>query len=278
MKCKDELCLTPIPCKLPPPKNTQIQVRCFTCTKFDVCKIKEDYLKTALLISKVLGAPAENFDLHWIPNFYGTDIYKPLKYFPAYIKVDDTVRTFCCSFLGARFTDINTISFVYGTDDIMIQFKTIFTEDGWQFFMGEEVATNAPYYIASEDTKRINDGLLKFQEDLRNSKPPLDSDIIDTTAFSARLECDFYEPIKNLSYCDGMRRIAEKYPHGVPIGHHRFYHIATYHVEPYEVPLYHYYNGTTAYMPMPYPVPVPPKCEKKQHCKTHRRDDNGKVQ
>lgn len=274
---KQELCLTPIPCKLPPPKNTQIQVRCFTCKKFDVCRIKEDYLKTAMLISEVLGSPAKNFNLNWIPNFYGIDIYEPLNYFPFYVRITDSIKNITCKFLGARFTDDNNISFVYGNDYLVIQFKTICVENNWRFFMGEEVNTRQPFYILAENIQEIEKGLIKFQKDLQNAKPPAHSDIIETTAFSARLECDYYDPIKNLSYCDGMKHIAEKYPKGVPLGCNRYYHIATYHVEPHEVPMYHPYNGTTAYMPLPYPVMIPPKCKKKCE-KPHRRDDNGKLQ
>jgi hypothetical protein len=33
-----------------PPRHTQIHPRCFTCKKFPVCRIREDYLKTAELM------------------------------------------------------------------------------------------------------------------------------------------------------------------------------------------------------------------------------------
>lgn len=276
---KKELCLTPIPCKLPPPKNTQIQVRCFTCKKFDVCRIKEDYLKTAMLISDVLGCPAENYELNWIPNFNGTDVQEPLNYFPAKIKITDGTNVITCDFLGARYMDCDNVSFVYYNNDIVALFKVIYdTEtEKWQFFMGQNVCNGLPYYIMEEDTATIEQGLIQLRIDLLNPKPTCTCDIIDTTAFSARLECDHYDPIKELSYCEGMRQIAERYPKGVPLGCGKYYHIATFHIEPYEVPCYHPFNGVTAYMPMPYPVMIPSKCNKKCE-RTHRRDDNGKLQ
>jgi hypothetical protein len=33
-----------------PPKHTQIEPKCVTCSKMPVCRIREDYLKTANLI------------------------------------------------------------------------------------------------------------------------------------------------------------------------------------------------------------------------------------
>jgi hypothetical protein len=44
-----EMFLTPIHIPEPPP-HTQIHPRCFTCKKFPVCNLREDYLKTAFLI------------------------------------------------------------------------------------------------------------------------------------------------------------------------------------------------------------------------------------
>ena len=41
-----EYFLTPIEIK-EPPRHTQIHPRCYTCKKFPVCNLREDYLKTA---------------------------------------------------------------------------------------------------------------------------------------------------------------------------------------------------------------------------------------
>lgn len=46
------------PIDLPvPPLHTQVKVPCATCTKFPVCNLREDCLKTAYLIQEILGDP-----------------------------------------------------------------------------------------------------------------------------------------------------------------------------------------------------------------------------
>lgn len=61
--------------------------------------------------------------------------------------------------------------------------------------------------------------------------------IINTTHFSSTLECDMYEWNKK-TFEDAVEELNRKYPNGYPIEDDgkTFYHIATFHVEPAEVP------------------------------------------
>lgn len=40
-----------------PPEHTQIKPRCFDCANWEICRIKDDYLKTVTLIQNILGDP-----------------------------------------------------------------------------------------------------------------------------------------------------------------------------------------------------------------------------
>ena len=48
-----------------------------------------------------------------------------------------------------------------------------------------------------------------------------------------------------------------------------YYYLATYHIEPKKTPCYHPNNGKVGFMPMPYPVFIPPK----KCCKPPTRDE-----
>lgn len=58
----NEYLLSLIP-DMPPPRHTHIKPRCFTCKKFPVCCLREDYLKTVKLMENVLGNPCQSFEL-----------------------------------------------------------------------------------------------------------------------------------------------------------------------------------------------------------------------
>ena len=106
--------LTPIEPDLPPPKHTQLLPRCFVCKHFPVCNIREDYLKTAQLIEKVLGAPCESYELYPtpipVPEFIGTIIEDVEAYFPTTVLSTKDKEG---SFYVAKYTDSKNIQFMY---------------------------------------------------------------------------------------------------------------------------------------------------------------------
>lgn len=77
-----------------PPKHTQLTPRCFTCSHFQMCSYKRDYLKTITLVQKALGAPQEDFELRTdvympLPSFDGSVIEEGNKYFPETISFEN---------------------------------------------------------------------------------------------------------------------------------------------------------------------------------------------
>ncbi|MGM9858070.1 MAG: hypothetical protein ACI311_02320 [Bacilli bacterium] len=114
--------------------------------------------------------------------------------------------------------------------------------------------------ISDKDKELINKALLEIREIIINQQPKT---VINTTAFHADLQCKFYEWERGLNEEEGIKRLMLKYPHGIPIDDKEYYHLETIHIEPGKVPCYHPFNGTPTFMPMPYPVYIPPKCEHK---------------
>lgn len=96
-----------------------------------------------------------------------------------------------------------------------------------------------------------------------------DADIINTTYFSARLDCKFYEGIRGLSPEEGFKRMIAEFPDGIPDGKDHYYHLETLHIEPNKVPIYNPNAGKVAFAPLPLPVFVAAPCKKK----LYRRED-----
>lgn len=67
--------------------------------------------------------------------------------------------------------------------------------------------------------------------------PQIKPDLINTTHFSASLNCELYD-YNNKKFEDSIKELLKKYPHGIPISDddRELYHIATYHCEPCHVP------------------------------------------
>ena len=102
----------------------------------------------------------------------------------------------------------------------------------------------------------IKENLLLWREMILE-KEKQEIDIINTTYFSAQLNCDFYEWEKGLTESEGIRRIIAEYPDGIRLKDGSYYHLATYHIEPGKIPCYHPQNGKVAFAPFPYPVYCP---------------------
>lgn len=273
--------LTPIIPSPPPPKHTEIQPRCFICKHFNVCSIRSDYLKTAQLIQNVLGAPCDSYEISSlpfvIPNFEGITIENWQDYFPEIITTTNNntgyfyMAKYQYSKCGCK---DNYIKFIYIVNKYYILFTAVYNEETKEFdaSAGKDICYGSTCEIAS-DLELLQIGLLTLWEDIQEeaNKP---KDVINTTAFSAQLDCKYYEWEKGLDYNEGIKRIVAQYPDGVPIGPcGELYHLATYHIENQCVPCYHPENGHPVFIPMPYPLYVPPK---KNNCnckKAYTRDE-----
>lgn len=271
--------LTPIIPSPPPPRHTEIKIHCFTCKHFPVCNIRQDYLKTAKLIQNVLGAPCDNYEISSlpfkIPEFEGITIENWKEYFPETIttKNDKIGYFYMAKYQYSKCCCKNTcIKFIYIIDKFYVIFTAIYDEDTKKFniSLGKEICYGITCEIAN-DLELLQNGLMVLLEDIKK-KEAIPKDIINTTAFSAQLDCKYYEWEKGLDYNEGIKRIIAKYPDGIPIGPcGELYHLATYHIENHCIPCYHPENGHPVFAPMPYPVYIPSPCKKeKQH---HTRDE-----
>lgn len=256
--------LSPIEPELPPPAHTQLLPRCFTCKHFPVCNIREDYLKTAQLIEEVLGAPCKSYELYPtpvpVPDFIGIVIENFEEYFPKTVVSTNNKEG---SFYVAKYINGKNIQFMYIFDGYFVLFGAIYNEDTHEFdiTIGKEICYGIECQLNDDSLDDLQLGLLSFKEDLE-SQEQKEMDVINTTYFSAILNCQFYEWEKGLDYYEGVKRIIAKYPCGVPLGEDKYYHLATFHRENRCIPCYHPENGHPAFAPMPYPVFIPPKCKK----------------
>lgn len=271
--------LTPIKPSPPPPEHTQIKPRCFTCSKWDVCSIRTDYLKTAKLIQNILGSPCDSYEISslpfTIPDFCGTTIENWKDYFPeTIITKKDKIGSFymakyqyskcCCK--------DNYIKFIYIVDKFYVLFTAIYNEKTNQFNIsaGKDIYYGITCEIA-KDLEILQLGLLKLKEDIEQMENK-DKDIINTSAFSAQLNCKFYEWKKGLDYNEGIKRINIEYPDGIPLDScGNFYHLATYHIEDKCIPCYHPKKEHPIFAPMPYPVFISNSCKKEEIY--HTRDE-----
>lgn len=256
--------MTPIEPKPKPPKHTEIQPKCFLCKHFPICDLRTDYLKTAQLIENVLGNPNDSYELFPLPipfpDFKGTVIENFKDYFPAEVKseVGNVAK-----FYGAKYESSKTINFIYSYCGCFFFFVATYNSETETFDItkGKEIFYNMEYVIASPlDDLQL--GLLALKEDIeeeeKEEKP--EKDVINTTYFSAALNCQFYEWEKGLDYESGLKRMIAEYPDGIPLDKDgRLYHLATYHIEPKKVIPYMPKSQQPAFYPMPYPVYIPPK-------------------
>lgn len=258
--------LTPIEPELPPPAHTQLLPRCFTCKHFPVCNIREDYLKTAQLIEEVLGAPCESYELYPtpipVPDFTGIVIENFEEYFP---KTVVSTKNKEGTFYVAKYINSKNIQFMYIFDGYFVLFGAIYNEDASEFdiTIGKEICYSIECQLNDTSLDDLQLGLLSFKEDLE-SQEQKEMDVINTTYFSAILNCQFYEWEKGLDYYEGIKRIIAEYPCGVPLGEDKYYHLATFHKENRCIPCYHPENGHPAFAPMPYPVFIPSPCKKQK--------------
>lgn len=283
---KDVTFLSPIEVETPP-YNTKLHwPRCFTCEHFPICTdLRSDYLKTCLLIEQILGNPQEDRELCKARRdvncgcYKGMPIENPETIFPETLVFskrtlpDKTVLTENVEgkLEGAVYQDFNTVLFKYNSEGFIVVFKANYNEELKEFEImdGVEVVYGIIYEFPADSILEVQVNLDAWQEDMKSKVNP-DPDIINTTYFSAQLNCDFFKPIKGLTPEEGMKRIIARYPEGVPCGDGLYYHLETLHIEPYKTAWWNPNAGKVAFVPAPYPVFVPAKCKPK---KPLRRED-----
>lgn len=254
-KSKCGSALTPLS-NMPSPPNSRIMVRCFTCKHFEVCSIRKDYLKTAQLISEVLGGPACSVEIHSgnIPkfkNYVGTVIVEPLDYFPKEIMLETKEKGI---FYQAKFVTFNCVQFIYIINNEYVLFSANYDYDSKDFIISKGYTEKGlcKYNISNDDIITLQSSLIDWREEMKEI-PFEVPDVINTSAFQAQLNCKFYEQEKGLQYEDGIKRLMLKYPYGIPIDDKgALYHIGTYHAEPYPIPMMPVYEPPKHCMPLPY--------------------------
>lgn len=269
---KHEPCYTMPPYPYPiPPKHTQIKPRCFSCKHFEVCNYKIDYLKTLTLIQNSLGAtkPNQARELRWgyfdIPEYKGLDIMSPKLYFPEEIQfITPDLKG---KFYASRFNGLPEVSLIYKVKQYYVLLAFKYSKDEGKYLLEkcEEPVYHVEFELSDESLETIQKGLINWRMvaiDAEMPPPPPKMDAINTTHFSAKLECDMYEWNKT-AYEDCIRRLIHKYPYGIPLDEfgRQMYHIATYHLHYGDVPFSPYFNEITPDCPPP-PYFPPHHCEK----------------
>lgn len=243
-----------------PPFHTRIPVRCFTCKKFEVCNLRTDYLRTATLIQNIIGNPQEDYAM---TSQGGKRIENDKDYFPAEIQINNLQGNFVAAYWG----NINHIEFFYEVGGYHVKFIADWDKPNKKFVIptGKELYYHADFKLSSTDETSIAAKLAEWRTEALEKDKEDKGTVINTTYFSPRIECDFYEWEKGLTEDEGIRRIIARYPNGVPFGDGTYYHLATFHYEPTGIPCYHPENGRVAFAPMPYFVcpPPPKKCKPK---------------
>ena len=235
--------LFPIPPQLPP-KHTQIQPRCLTCTHFEMCSFKKDYLKTLTLIQNDLGSPQADYELSnryiTIPGFIGLPIINQDDYFPKEVIFNNSDNK--GKLWLAKFNGINYINVVYKDRKYYILLKLEYDKENeiYKLKSCQEAFYKVDYELNDDSLVDIQLGLIEWREKIIDAQlppPPPIPDIINTTHFSANLNCDMYNWNKK-SFEDAVKDFLTKYPNGIPLedGGRTLYHIATYHIAGGEVP------------------------------------------
>lgn len=268
-----EYCLTPTNV-VKPPKHTQIPIRCENCKKFPICSIREDYIKTAILMQNILGDPQEDLELDIygcdcgcrIDGFWGYDFEKPSDYFPEEISLttetSDNVLTGALK--EAKYRNKDYISLLYEVQKFLIQIDVMWNMDDevYDVLDGFEVFYKGKLIVSKDSQTNITEKLPDWRESIiKLEEENKKLDIINTTHFSARLDCEFYEQDKNLKCGEGWNRMIAECPDYCC-------HLATYHIEPQKI----LPNGDNKVDFYPYPY-IPRFCPPPPPKPLYRRDE-----
>lgn len=262
----NDFCLMPINVPEPPP-HTQIKIRCLTCKKAPVCNIKEDYLKTAYLIQQILGDPQEDREIIYCDEgFYGKDFEDEEEIAPSQIQVTLNDKEFTGELQSFKYINIDHVKFLYKIDGYLVVFNVKWSEEfsRYEISDGKEIYYGVIFKVKSST---FDDTALQLwrEEEIKKQEETENKDVINTTYFSADLNCDFYEinkcGTKNDKTCLGYDKEGNQ---GC------YHHVSTYHIEPNKVP-----SLKPSYPPFPifYPVYLPKKHCHKPPRPPYRRDD-----
>ena len=240
--------LTPVSWQLPP-MHTQIRPRCFTCKHFDMCQYKKDYLKTVTVLQRGLGSPTdENYriavEVGKIPDFKGIVITGAEAYLPEEITFTGT--SIKGKLFMAKFNGINYVNIVYMYKDyfILLELKYNKTTELYEVESCKEAFYGDTYTITQSSLEDIQLGLVDWRTHIIESKLPEHKlEMINTTHFSASLECDLYD-WNRLSFDKSIEKLLNAYPNGIPISDDdkTLYHIATFHIAQQEIPYSPYFQ------------------------------------
>ena len=254
----DNAYLTPINIPVPP-QHTQIKPRCLTCKSFSVCNVREDYLKTATLIENIFGNPQQDYEYREDDGtLFGHDFDDPSAYFPETIVWEEHEA----HFMAAKYLDKNLVRCMYNIDNYYVLFQIFWLNDKFEITKGREFYYGLEFTLPEDASTSICEALKEWRREKEQEEES--KEVINTTFFSAVLNCQFYERDKNLTEKQGYERMRLHcpYPH--------YHHIATYHCENKPVKPY---DTTFSPVPLLYPVFVPAPPRKPKPPKPHRRDD-----
>jgi hypothetical protein len=239
-----------------PPEPTKVQPKCYSCKKFPICSIRKDYLKAASLIENLLGNPNKDLELKWykskyfprpLPNFEGFDLENYADYFTFDMAATIQDKKESGSIKEVKYHNKDFIQFLCDFEDYLAIITAIWNDktNEYDISEGKEIFYHLKYTLTDETVENFQINLLVWREDMeKKEKDGKELDLINTTYFTAELDCQFYEFNKE-------KKRPEDYPH--------LHHVATYHIEPHkvkemeqpkEIP-----TGFPCVLP-PYPVPT----------------------
>lgn len=244
-----------------PPENTQIKPRCLTCEHFGLCKYCADYLKTITAVQQAIGDPLVSLEVkpeEKVPDFRGVTIVLWRKYFPVKITLADYDEPLAYNL--AKFQSLNEVHILYQTPKNFIVLRFLYNKDEETFeldYCRDAFYQRIDYEVSEDDLVTLKEGLLQWRADQIDSKieplfplPP-HKDVVNTTHFSAALECDLYQ-WNHMTFEDAVKYCKTKYPNGIPIDD-QYYHIATFHVDNRKIPYSPLYLGVVDKEEKPHP-------------------------
>ena len=166
-----------------PPCHTQIQPRCLTCKKQFVCRIKPDYIKTAIAIQEILGDPQDDYEL----CRRGTvEFEKANEVFPATITIDEVEYKLHKGF----YTTPDSFRLIYlYNDEYYVEIFLTYKNEG--YVISPALHYHHCYELSNEDQANLIAAATNWREN--NYIEPEPKEFINTTFFSAILNCEFYE-------------------------------------------------------------------------------------
>ena len=251
-----------------PPRHTQITPRCFTCSKWEVCNLRSDYMKTAMLIQNILGDPQQDYELREEDGgFYGFNFVDPSIYFPQTFVIDEETTA---NFLSAKYVNKNFVRVLYEINKYYYQFVFFWIDTGhYEVTIGKELYYGLLLKMPDEVAEEIEANLMLWRREMEEREAAAEEgDLINTTFFSATLNCQFYDFDKTATSEEKLHRMELQCTYPYPWHKH---HLATFHFENEKVP-----ELSSKFSPVPvlYPVFIKEKEDKKhKHHKSIRRED-----